>query len=118
MSNIEYKPTIVTLVQITEPQQGYSYLPYTAALLEAYIKGKAESPERYLFTLPVFERLPLEDNLSQLASANVVGLSIYLWNSEYTLALSAALKAQRPNVRIIAGGPMIPDDASQWQTVL
>lgn len=108
------RPLVVTLVHITEPQEHMIYLPYTAALLEAYVKGCATHPEHFQFTLPVFERLPLEENLKKLASADVVGLCCYLWNHEYTLALGQLLKQISPQCTLIAGGPMIPQNAENY----
>ena len=38
---------------------------------------------------------------------HVIGLGIYIWNLEQSLALVQALRAQRPDIRIVLGGPEV-----------
>ena len=38
---------------------------------------------------------------------HVIGLGIYIWNVEQSLALVQALRAQRPDIRIVLGGPEV-----------
>lgn len=107
-------PVVVSMVHITETQEHMVYLPYTAGLLEAYVKARAPEPARYLFTLPVFERLPIEQNLPLLKGSQIIGFSCYLWNHEYSLRLAQAHKAEFPDSLIIVGGPMVPLQAEAY----
>ena len=38
---------------------------------------------------------------------HVIGLGIYIWNVEQSLAVVLALRAQRPDIRIVLGGPEV-----------
>lgn len=102
-------PLIVSLVQLTEPMLQFVNLPYAAALLQAFVKKNAQQPERYLFTLPLFERLPFDTALQRLSLSQVVGFSLYVWNAAYTLALAQRLKTRQPDTLIVFGGPHVPD---------
>ncbi|MEZ0369921.1 MAG: cobalamin-dependent protein, partial [Candidatus Sericytochromatia bacterium] len=102
-------PVVVGLVNLTEPMEHMLYVPYSLGLLQAYAQAHAADPERYRFLLPVFRREPIAQVLPMLDDADFVGFSVYVWNIRYTLALAAALKARKPQVRIIFGGPQVPD---------
>ena len=102
-------PIVVGMVQITEPMLEYVNMPYAAALLQAYVQAHAADPGRYLFQLPLFQRLPLEQAARTLSLARVVGFSTYVWNEQYSLALVRRLKQLNPEVLTIFGGPQVPD---------
>jgi radical SAM superfamily enzyme YgiQ (UPF0313 family) len=107
-------PLIISLIQLTEPMLQFVNLPYAAALLQAFVKKNALLPERYLFTLPLFERLPFEIALQRLSLSHVAGFSLYVWNAAYTLALAQKLKARQPETLIVVGGPHVPDRAEAF----
>jgi len=107
-------PLVVSLVQITEPMLQFVNLPYAIALLQAFVKAHAPQPERYLFTLPLFERAPLAQAVNSLSLAQVAGFSLYVWNAEYSLALARELKARRPETLIVVGGPHVPDRPEEF----
>lgn len=99
----------IGLAQINNSFSGQSYLPYSVALLEAYVRRHAPDPERYEFLLPLYRRIPVERAVEHLAPADVVGLSVYVWNIRRSLEIARRLKERRPEVRIVLGGPQIPD---------
>ncbi len=103
---------MVAMVQLTEPMLALTNLPYAAGLLQAYVQHAA--PGRYLFLLPLFERLNLDDAVAQLALADCVGFSVYVWNIEYSLALAKRLKEHKPEILIVFGGPQVPDQATEF----
>lgn len=107
-------PIVVSLVQITEDMLQFVNLPYAVALLQAFVQQWASDPGRYLFTLPIFERRPLEETVSRLRLSQVVGFSLYVWNAQYSLALAQELKRQRPETLIVVGGPHVPDDPESF----
>ncbi|MGV3526201.1 MAG: B12-binding domain-containing radical SAM protein [Candidatus Sericytochromatia bacterium] len=107
-------PLLVGLVQITEPMLHLANLPYAVGLLQAYVQQHAPDPRRYLFLLTQFERLPLQQAARQLAQADVVGISLYVWNERYSLALAAAVKALNPRCLIVVGGPQVPDQPAAF----
>ncbi len=62
----------------------------------------------------------VKDNLEVCAqkiaqeSPDVIGISVYIWNSEETKEWILKIKKLLPNVRIILGGPEVSFDANSW----
>ncbi|MBX9635290.1 MAG: cobalamin-dependent protein, partial [Magnetospirillum sp.] len=99
----------VGLVQINNSFSGQSYLPYSVACLEGYVRRHAPTPSRYRFLLPVYKRVPVHQAVAQLLEADVVGFSTYVWNGRISLEIARRLKAAKPGIVIIFGGPHVPD---------
>ena len=99
----------VGLVQINNSFSGQNYLPYSAALLEAYARRKAADPGRYRFRLPIYKRVRIGDAVEQLLGCAIVGFSTYVWNGQISLEIARRLKARQPDVLIVFGGPHVPD---------
>jgi hypothetical protein len=104
----------VRLAQISQCVGDSYYLPYSVGLLQAYIQGHASDPTRYLFEPPIYQRLSLQEGLTAFGAADVVGLSLYVWNELRSLAIAQALKAQHPEQWIVVGGPQVPDQAEAF----
>lgn len=43
-----------------------------------------------------------------LASADLLGISLYTWNQRYALEVARRARVLRPQLRIVAGGPSVP----------
>lgn len=102
-------PLCVGLVQINNSFSGQSYLPYSVACLEGYVRRHSPTPERYRFLLPVFKREPVHRAVDSLLEADVVGFSTYVWNARISLEIARRLKARKPEITIVFGGPHVPD---------
>ncbi|HEY9839971.1 MAG: radical SAM protein [Candidatus Sericytochromatia bacterium] len=107
-------PVIVGLVEITEPTNNLSYLPYSVGLLQAYAMAHAADPSRYAFLLPQFLRMSIPLAAEQLAAAQIAGFSTYVWNVNYNLALAQALKVKNPDTLTVFGGPQVPDEPAAF----
>ena len=105
----ERKAIKVGLVQINNSFSGQSYLPYSVALLESYVRRHAKDPASFEFMLPIFNRLKVDAAVEHLSEADVVGISLYVWNEKLSLEIARRLKARKPNIVIIVGGPQMPD---------
>lgn len=90
------------------------YLPYTAGLLQTYVATHSLDPARYHFLRPIYLRMPIEAIVPWYKDADVIGLSIHVWNCNYTLALAKKLKEQNPRALLIVGGPHVPTDAGDF----
>lgn len=88
------------------------YIPYSVALLQAFVQHHAADPERYCFMVPLYVNIPLDTALKTLAPADVVAFSTYMWNIRRSLAIAQILKLNCPNVLIVFGGPQVPDHAN------
>ena len=105
------KKTKIGLVQINNSFSGASYFPYTAGLLQAYIQEHAKFSEYYEFLPFIYSRIPVEESVNQLLSADIVGFSAYVWNFRLSLEIARKLKEQKPEILIVFGGPQVPDKA-------
>lgn len=111
----------VTLLQLPIPPLGPEPIRGNVPLAAAYLKmfaeqrGLGQSFELRLF--PTAEANTLGDRaLVQAILADepwLIGFTCYLWNIDRTLWLAQKLKEQRPDLRIILGGPEITLD-NQW----
>ncbi len=50
----------------------------------------------------------------KLDNYDVVGISVYIWNSEKTKILVDHIKSFNPNIRVILGGPEVSFDNDEW----
>ncbi len=107
-------PVTIGLVQLSESIEWLQFLPYSAGLLEAYVKAYASEPRRYLFLMHIFRRAGLAHDLQALSLAQIVGFSVSIWNIEYSLALAQAIKQKNPASVIIFGGPQVPNHAEAF----
>ena len=112
--NLQSPKITVGLSQINNSFSGANYLPYSVGLLQAYVEKHLPDKERFKFLQPVFKRTSVEDVVSQLLSAEVVGFSLYVWNEQISLEIIRQLKKQNPKVYIICGGPQVPDRAESF----
>lgn len=100
----------VGFVQITEHMEHRLYLPYTAGLLQAYVETHARRPERFTFLKPIYLRAGIDTLVQKLQTAQVVGLSVHVWNCAFSLEIARQLRTRRPEILIVVGGPHVPTD--------
>jgi radical SAM superfamily enzyme YgiQ (UPF0313 family) len=104
----------VGLVQINNSFSGQSYLPYAVCLLQAYYEAHGRRSGETQFLIPIFSRMKIEDACEKLADADIVLFSTYVWNVRISCAIAKQLKALKPGVKIIFGGPQVPDYAEDF----
>lgn len=108
------RPVEIGLVQINNSFSGQNYLPYSVALLEGYVNHKAADPARYHFRLPIYKRVSISKAVEQLVDCDIVGFSTYVWNGQISLEIARRLKARRPEMLIVFGGPHVPDQPEEF----
>ena len=69
------------------------------------------NPQGYEFLLPLYRRLSVENAIRMYADADIVGFSLYSWNEQLSLAIAKSLKAHNKSIKIIFGGPQVPDNS-------
>lgn len=106
--------TTIGLVQINNSFSGQNYLPYSVGLIQAYSMENARNPESLDFLPPIYSRCSVLEAVTHLASADIVGFSVYVWNIRLSLAIAYALKLNRPDILIVLGGPQVPDHAEAF----
>src|SRR4029453_4086050 len=101
----------VRFVQMNTALDESIYLPYSVALLQAYLQ--AHAPGAAVGNPPV-PPLPPAQAVEAIANADIAGFSTYVWNGNRSLAIARGLKATRPETLIVFGGPHVPDDAEAF----
>jgi len=99
----------VGLVQINNSFSGQNYLPYSVALLQTYVAKFAPDPSRYRFLPSLYKRVRIADAVEALKDADLVGFCTYVWNGRISLEIARRLKALKPGIVIVFGGPHVPD---------
>src|ERR1700755_328943 len=102
-------PIRVGLVQINNSFSGQNSLPYSIALLQTYVQKFAPDPGRYAFLTPLYKRVRIADAVEALRDADLVGFSTYVWNGRISLEIARRLKALKPGIVVVFGGPHVPD---------
>jgi radical SAM superfamily enzyme YgiQ (UPF0313 family) len=98
----------VALSQVNFTYGNNAYLPYSVGLLQAKCQADPEIHNRVKF-LPIhYLREEIEVAANRLAKANLLGISTYIWNWEYSKKLIERVKQINPAIFIVAGGPQIP----------
>ena len=69
----------------------------------------AADPGLYEFLPPLYKRVRIADAVESLKDADLVGFSTYVWNGRISLEIARRLKALRPGIVIVFGGPHVPD---------
>jgi radical SAM superfamily enzyme YgiQ (UPF0313 family) len=102
-------PVVVGLVQINNSFSGQNYLPYSVALLQTYVQKMSADAGRYTFLPPLYKRVRIADAVESMKDADLVGFSTYVWNGRISLEIARRLKAAKPAMVIVFGGPHVPD---------
>ncbi|HXM69757.1 MAG TPA: radical SAM protein, partial [Thermoanaerobaculia bacterium] len=89
-------------------------LPYAVGLLQTYVQRHAGDPARFRFLAPVIDREDPARTAERLAAADVVALSVYVWNVRHSLAVAREVKRRRPETLVVLGGPQVPDRAAAF----
>lgn len=97
-----------------ESGPAFALLPYSVAMLQSYAQAHASCGDQLEFLPPVYLRMPVDEAVERLLAADVVGLSMYVWNERISLEIARRLKERRPDVLVVAGGPQVPDDPTAW----
>lgn len=106
MSNHKIK---VGLVQINNGFSGQNYLPYSVGALQAYAQTYLSTPADFQFLTPIYRRFLIAEAVQQLAPADIVGFSTYVWNIRISLEIANQVKKRWPEKVIVFGGPQVPD---------
>ena len=102
----------VYLAQVNNRYGRSAFLPYSVGLLHAYAQGDEEIRSSYRFPEILWWREPPDTVVSRMREwpPDVLGVSCYIWNWEYSKALSSAVKREYPGCLVVAGGPHVPED--------
>lgn len=84
------------------------YLPYSPAVLWAYVAQFENITDNYELGEFIWRRDLIEEAVARLKDHAIVGFSTYIWNRSYNTVLARELKKANPDILILAGGPEYP----------
>ncbi|MFT7521125.1 MAG: radical SAM superfamily enzyme YgiQ (UPF0313 family) [Kiritimatiellia bacterium] len=84
-----------------------SGLPLAAGLLIATARLDPQIDAAVQFSICV-DRVAIDRAVQDLDNPDLLGVSMYPWNTAYSLAVAKAAKQADPGVIIVAGGPAVP----------
>jgi radical SAM superfamily enzyme YgiQ (UPF0313 family) len=104
----------VLLAQLPVPNNPATNVPLAAGYLKAYAQAQGLLEQARIDLLPraladAAGDALLEDWIAAQAP-QVLGLSLYTWNSERSLELAGRLKARLPGLLVLVGGPEVQRD--------
>lgn len=87
------------------PKDNAYYLPYSIGLLWAYASTLPSITDNWAVGHVGFKRDDIDEIYKEVADADVLGLSCYIWNKNYNYALGKKVKEYNPKIKIVLGGP-------------
>ncbi|MGD1805091.1 B12-binding domain-containing radical SAM protein [Dapis sp. BLCC M126] len=104
----------ISLIQINNSFSNQNYLPYSAGILRSYFTNKSDAASEYQFLPFIYKRDKLGNIIRVIENADVLGLSMYAWNTRISLSIAKAFKEINPYGFVFAGGPSVPDNAGDF----
>ncbi len=107
----EAHPLNVKTVQLVQVNHAYgrnAFLPYSAGMVQASAQAVPEVAAAYTFLPIVHERTDVLALARSLPRLDVLGLSCYIWNWEWSLAFARAVRSVNRACLIVMGGPQVP----------
>jgi radical SAM superfamily enzyme YgiQ (UPF0313 family) len=104
----------IGFAQINNSFSGQNYLPYSTACLEGYLRDHSKKRQELIFLDHVYKRAPINQIVSAMESADIVGISTYVWNIQISLEVSRRIKERWPDKLIVFGGPQVPDKPEEF----
>lgn len=97
----------IHLVQINDVIGNNVILPLAIGVLWQAAMSSQANADNWQLGQVVYKKLDSLDQLSQLAQADMIAFSHYVWNSNYQFDMAKQIKQINPNIIIAVGGPNI-----------
>lgn len=94
------------------------WLPYAVGCVWSYAMTNERLQDNFHLAGLGLLRDPVDQVVNSLDNPRVCGFSTYIWNEQYNLALSKAIKQRWPECVIFFGGPNVPNTESvhrEWR---
>lgn len=102
------------LTQISPSLGDNLFFPYSVGSIYAYCAAIKEIDDAYAMGKFFFRRDPIDAVLDRLERPDILGLSCYVWNWSYNMALAKAVRQRYPDCLIVLGGPNVPDRSEDF----
>lgn len=91
------------------------WLPHTVGTIWSYAVTNSQVRNNYRLAGLAWSRESIESVVENLDDPTVCGFSTYIWNEQYNLALSRAIKHRWPSCHITFGGPNVPNQEENYR---
>jgi len=98
----------VALVQVNYRFGNNVFLPHSAGLIRAYCESIPEIADNFQFLDFVYLREDPTEVAQRLETPEVIGISCYMWNWEWSKKLAEQVKKFHPDCLVVLGGPQVP----------
>lgn len=99
----------VYLAQINTGFGDSAFLPYSAGLLWARAAADPRVTMEYTLSGLLCQRLPLAQTMGMIDQPDLLALSCYIWNWNYSMQLAREVKTLWPGCMVVIGGPEVPN---------
>ena len=109
----------IQLVQVNYQYGSNVYLPYSVGCIESFIRNDEALADKVRFCEPLFCRDDIPSTVKLIGEVEILGLSCYIWNWEYSKRLGVEYRKANPHALIVVGGPQVPlQDKDLFRTEL
>lgn len=98
----------VYLAQINTGFGDSAFLPYSAGLLWARAATDPRIADAYNLSGLLCQRLPMAQTMGMIHQPDVLALSCYVWNWNYSMQLAREVRSAWPGCMVVIGGPEVP----------
>jgi len=95
------------LVQINDVIGNNVILPLAIGVLWQSAMGSQHNADHWQLGQVIYKKLESNDQIHELAQADLIAFSHYVWNSNYQFDLAKKIKLINPNIVVLVGGPNI-----------
>ena len=103
----------IQLVQLNNQYGNQVYLPYSAGVLESFVKQNKKIRDNYIFKEYIFLKESILDIVNKIRQVDILGISCYIWNWKISVKLAEEVRKHNPNCLIFLGGPHVPDNVDE-----
>lgn len=89
------------------------YLPFAVGCLWAYARTQPFIKELYELCDFFYLKEPIDQAVARLDRPDLVAISLYIWNYQWSRAFAKAVKEKWPNCTILVGGIQVQDESPQ-----
>lgn len=108
------KNVYLAQMSLEVPGSKYYYFPYSVGVVWCYAINDPAVKQNFDLKEILFVKEPIEDIIDRMEDPDVLGLSTYIWNTNYNEQLAKAVKAKWPKCKVIVGGANVPNNDNQY----
>lgn len=103
------------LAQVNYRYGSNVFIPYSVGRLWAYILEQPQLKEQWQLDRILYDREFIPKLLAETETVpDVLGISCYIWNWEYSKELAKEVKLASPTTLVVMGGPQVPDRSEDF----